>query len=55
MFGGEIMACPGCGCKVTYFHSYDIDGYEREKCPAWNFPFYTMDVDDDEDELEEPT
>lgn len=53
------MACPSCGCKLTYQYCHDngmdvgIDDYERDRCSACNAVFYVDDhlpEADDEDE-----
>lgn len=50
------MACPGCGCKVTYEFDSDSDFLgeygEYEKCSACGFVFDIEFAADDDDEME---
>jgi len=48
------MACPGCGCKVTYQHDcmdddYNSEGEEYERCAACGFVFDIELAADDDD------
>jgi hypothetical protein len=45
------MACPKCGCRVTYPVSRDDffqEDYERERCSVCGHIFYTIDNDDND-------
>lgn len=52
------MACPKCGCKVTYPYGrdtgsdYEVDDEERDRCAACRHVFYVEDAlpEDDDDE-----
>lgn len=49
------MACPACGCKVTYQFDDDDTGqddYRLERCAACGKVF---DIDDHADEEDDPT
>jgi transcription initiation factor TFIIIB Brf1 subunit/transcription initiation factor TFIIB len=47
------MACPVCGCKVTYsFDDYDEDymaDYARERCASCGLVFDELESADDDD------
>jgi len=49
------MACPKCGCRVTYCCNDDdmgLDEYDMERCSACGTVFYLMDAADEDDEYE---
>lgn len=46
------MACPKCGCKVTYCCNMDDveEDYDMERCSVCGAVFYLMDSAEDEPE-----
>ena len=47
------MACPKCGCKVTYtINGIDDadDGYGQERCESCGAVFFLVDAPDDDDD-----
>lgn len=47
-----MMACPKCGCKVTYCCNGDdmgLNEYDMERCSSCGTVFYLMDSTEDDD------